>query len=185
MGCLWSLGMQGRSPNLAAMVRLYSAKYRKKAREELKGFRKQRFHLAVARAGLAEHEGGRRFSHQRRLKQTTLEEAREVLLSVSGRLRRTKDFDQLHESIQHALDGIKGLGSLYFYDTALRIGANLRMLPERVYLHRGTRAGAKALGLEWRESSLDPECLPKELASLKPHEVEDFLCIFKDRLGNA
>ena len=55
-------------------------------------------------------------------------------------------------------------------------------MPERVYLHRGTRKGARALGLDWRADSLDPRVLPKELADLEPREIEDFLCIYKDCL---
>jgi hypothetical protein len=177
------------SRSLSQLVILYTVKFRNKARKELEGFRDEPFHVAIERAALAvKKDGGgrwKRFSHQRRLKQKVLEEARAALLGASAKLRRAKDFDDLHESIKDALAGITGLGSLYYYDTALRIGANLHKMPERVYLHRGTRRGARAMGLDWRESSLDPECLPKELASLEPHETEDFLCIFKDRLGNA
>lgn len=156
---------------------------------ELESFRGESFLSAVERAALAVHddEDGRRkrFSHQRRLNRGALDKARGALLCASTKLRRAKGFSDLHEAVKDAVAGITGLGSLYYYDTALRIGANLHKMPERVCLHRGTRRGARAMGLDWRESSLDPECLPKELAPLEPHEIEDFLCIFKDRLGNA
>jgi hypothetical protein len=81
------------------------------------------------------------------------------------------------------LNGVRGLGELYYYDTALRIGASLRLMPRRVYLHRGTRDGAHALGLACKADSLDPRDLPKALAVLEPREIEDFLCIYKDQLS--
>jgi len=178
-----------RPRSLSQLIRLYIAKWRDRAKKELESFRRECFHSAVERAALAVHddEDGRRkrFSHQRRLNRRVLDEARERLLSTSAKLRRAKGFSDLHESIKDALAGITGLGSLYYYDTALRIGANLQKMPERVYLHRGTRRGARAMGLDWRADSLDPKCLPKELSALDPHEIEDFLCIFKDRLGHA
>jgi hypothetical protein len=45
-------------------------------------------------------------------------------------------------------EGVSGLGELYIYDTALRIGAKSGLEPDMVYLHAGTRKGAKALGLD-------------------------------------
>jgi hypothetical protein len=48
-----------------------------------------------------------------------------------------------------------------------------------VHLHRGTRTGARALGLDTSRSFLKPTDLPKEIRSLRPHEIEDFLCIYK------
>ena len=39
------------------------------------------------------------------------------------------------------------LGELTVYDVAHRIGAYLQLEPDVVYLHRGTRIGARYLGL--------------------------------------
>jgi hypothetical protein len=72
-----------------------------------------------------------------------------------------------------------GLGELYFYDTALRIGAKLGVLPQAVYLHAGTRAGATTLGLIVDGSVLLKSELPELPQKLQPHEVEDVLCIYK------
>ncbi|MBI1997211.1 MAG: hypothetical protein HYW03_03845 [Deltaproteobacteria bacterium] len=66
------------------------------------------------------------------------------------------------------------------YDTALRIGARLGLEPERVYIHSGTRVGARRLGLDWRAKWIEPKDLPKPLRSLPPWQVEDILCIYKD-----
>jgi hypothetical protein len=80
------------------------------------------------------------------------------------------------------LQGIRGLGHLYTYDTALRIGAKLDLLPEKVYLHAGTRKGAKALGLDWKARALEVASIPDELHELEPREIEDFLCIYEEKL---
>lgn len=87
----------------------------------------------------------------------------------------------LHSRIEEILSNPKivGLGELYFYDTALRIGAYLNLHPEKVYLHRGTRIGAKKLGFDWKKESLDPAIFPEPLKPLKPLEIDYFLCIYK------
>ncbi|MDQ3246773.1 MAG: hypothetical protein M3Q52_07800 [Pseudomonadota bacterium] len=80
---------------------------------------------------------------------------------------------------------VSGFGPLARYDTALRIGFWLRLLPARVYLHAGTRDGSRALGLDAADGSLGRDQLPPELEPLEMHEVEDFLCIYKGQLGPA
>lgn len=56
--------------------------------------------------------------------------------------------------------------------------------PKMVYVHAGTRAGAKAMGLDIRRPYLKLDELPTPLRTLPAHEIEDLLCIFKDRLKN-
>jgi hypothetical protein len=53
-----------------------------------------------------------------------------------------------------------------------------------VYLHAGTRRGARALGLDHGSDSVSPNQLPPALRRLQPHEVEDVLCIYKDWLSS-
>jgi hypothetical protein len=96
-------------------------------------------------------------------------------------LTHARDFDSLFNMVRDAIGPIHGIGELTVYDTALRIGAKLGLPPERVYLHSGTRVGARALGLNWRTPHLELEDFPAELRTLKPHEIEDCLCIFKGR----
>jgi hypothetical protein len=164
------------------MVRDYILYCRPRAHEELEKFSKLPFEETLERAALAIDEHGKRFNHQRRLEGPQLRKARNILLDAAEDLRRSKSFDQLHNLIEENLGGIRGLGELYYYDTALRAGASLRLKPTRVYLHRGTREGARALGLDWRADSLDQHTLPEALAVLEPGEIEDFLCIYKDYL---
>jgi hypothetical protein len=102
-----------------------------------------------------------------------------------ARLERATSFDDLHERVGAAIGSLQGIGELTVYDTALRIGAKLGHLPKAVYLHAGTRAGARALGLDWKAEVLPIRAFPAELRVLAPHEIEDCLCIFKDRLKKA
>lgn len=57
--------------------------------------------------------------------------------------------------------------------------------PGRVYLHTGTADGAKALGLNCRRESLDPDELPTEFRRLTPREIEDCLCLYKDEFAGV
>ena len=80
------------------------------------------------------------------------------------------------------LRDVAGIGALYRYDTAFRIGAYRGLFPTRVYLHAGTRKGARALGLDYRKDALEMSEIPAALRTRKPYEIEDILCIYKTGL---
>lgn len=165
---------------LATIVRHYIDRHR--PQEELDYFRGlPDYATAVEKAGLAQRADGRIFDHQRRLGARKLRQVHRVLAEVPG-LDRCRSFADLHARIQEAILHIPGVGELMAYDTALRIGAHLGLMPEAVYLHTGARVGAKALGLDHRAPSIPMRALPPELRRLAPHEVEDVLCIYKARL---
>jgi len=143
----------GSRPTLAAIVRAYKNRHRFGGCDELAGFRDERtLGAAIRRAGMAERCDGKRFSHQRRLPKTVLKAATAALHRAS--VRKANDFDELHQRVGNAIGSLVGIGELMVYDAALRLGAHLRLLPRRVYLHRGTRRGARALGLDWRAKSI-------------------------------
>jgi hypothetical protein len=116
-----------------------------------------------------------------KLKNVRSRSALDVLSKHARAIQKAHDFDDLFHLIDTALEPIPGLGELYVYDTTLRIGAKLNLFPDKVYLHAGTRLGARALGLR-TAATLKMSELPKEFRALKPHEIEDVLCIFKDEL---
>ena len=58
----------------------------------------------------------------------------------------------MHDIVSDVAADFHGIGSLTVYDTATRIGAFLKLEPDRVYLHAGTRDGARALGFDQRDS---------------------------------
>ena len=74
---------------------------------------------------------------------------------------------------------MRGIGELAVYDITCRIGAFLDIRPERIYLHAGTRDGARALGLGLRGASVRKADLPGDFGRLSPAEIEDCLCIYK------
>jgi hypothetical protein len=166
--------------DLAALVRLYRIHNRADSEKEIKFFRDMpSFELAVHHAALATDDRGKRYSHQRRISQSPLKSAKQILAKSFSKIEKCGSFHELYSWLAEALGAVHGLGELYIYDTAFRLGAFRRLAPEFVYLHRGTRAGAQALGIGTSGDYLAIADLPKPLRSLAPHEMEDFLCIYK------
>jgi hypothetical protein len=82
--------------------------------------------------------------------------------------------------VEGEIGSIKGIGALTVYDIALRIGAHFGQAPMHVYVHAGTRTGARAFNITG--DLFDPKILPKSFSRLAPSEIEDCLCIHKDEL---
>jgi len=169
--------------SLEIIVRTYKINIRPKAESELNWFKEQpTLTSAIEHAAMAENSEGKRYSHQRRLKKSNLEQAKSLLIENQSSIKHCKNFDELFLLLEGILRPIHGIGELYIYDTALRIGAKLNLLPSKVYLHAGTRSGARKLGFSGKEPSLEVSDFPKALQQLEPLEIEDVLCIFKDEL---
>jgi len=180
------LAIIGKSPTWIRRVELkhivasYIQRFREREQCELEWYRNQPSLAAVIEtAALAIDCRGKRQLHQRRFARSTLEKGRDALLQIKGAIRQAKSFDELHSLIEDAVLPITCINELYIYDTALRIGAKRNLLPARVYLHRGTRQGARALGFRGKGPLMLSE-LPRELRRLPAHEIEDILCIYKD-----
>jgi hypothetical protein len=173
-----------RHSTLGGMLREYIESYRPQARRERSRFRRfSSLEKAIETAALALDEDKKRSAHHRRRTAVQLSLGKSALIASLSDLRRCKSFDQLHNRVRKATKPIKGLGKLYTYDTTQLIGAHLRLSPKRVYLHSGTRNGARALGFSGGLSYLMPSQLPIQLQVLKPYEMEDFLCIFERDLA--
>jgi hypothetical protein len=139
----------------------------------------------IRTAALAVTSQGKRYSHQRRITKAALQQALEILLNQERKIHRSRNFGDLFNLIDRALTPVRGIGELYIYDTSLRIGAKLNLSPTRVYLHAGTRDGARSLGADAAAVTVDMAALPPESYCLEPHEIEDILCIFKNELNMA
>ncbi len=175
--------MQNISLIIQSITHIYIQKIRPCAAEELSWFAQQpTLKSGVEFSALAMNREGKRYSHQRRLKKATLEKAKEILLANLGELKKSQSFDDLFLLIEKLLQPINGAGELYIYDTALRIGANMNLLPTKIYLHAGTRVGARALGFNTKCRVIEKQDLPLDFKDLEPHEIEDVLCIFKSEL---
>jgi hypothetical protein len=99
---------------------------------------------------------------------------------MTNEIQSTTSSAKLHTLIEESITrSRKRLDEMYRYDTALRIAAKLNRMPAAVFLHAGTRAGAKALGLDVTGRSLLKSQLPDEFRDLECHQIEDVLCIYK------
>ena len=164
-----------------AIVRHYNAHGRHRSADELDLFAQlASLNEAIDRAALATDSRGKRFGHQSRIRARSLAEAHTALRRARSAIQGSRSFDELLGVITRALGDVIGIGELFCYDTAFRIGGHLRLYPERVYLHSGTRQGVRALGIRVRQrTALDVAEVPKELRALRPYEIEDVLCIYK------
>jgi hypothetical protein len=163
------------------IVEAYIRDYRPFTRHEMNTFKREASaSTAISRAALCRMEDGKRHPHQRRIPKIVLEQTEARLQAIRRKLAQAPDFAALHSLVKSEIKSIRGVGALMVYDIAHRIGAYFGKAPERVYLHAGTRVGARVLGITG--DSFDPKVLPKEFACLAPSEIEDCLCIYKAQL---
>ena len=148
--------------------------------KELEFFRaRHSIESAIHHAATATDEDGCCFDHQFRILRAARPQAEVALTLAKSRLKACKAFHELHTLMDDVLRPIFGLGDLYIYDAALRIGAFLGLSPEFVYLHAGTREGARALGLGRGRAYLEMRELPPPIRALSADEAESFICIYK------
>lgn len=166
---------------LDEIVSDYIREYRDHARKEMRFFEIQRSpSKAIRKAALCELPSGKRHPHQRRISRALLEQVEARLQGISRKLAGASSFDELHRAVEDEVGSLKGIGALTVYDIAQRIGAHFRKVPQRVYLHAGTKTGARTFGISG--DSFDPKVLPKAFSRLAASEIEDCLCIYKDEL---
>jgi hypothetical protein len=166
---------------LNEIVSDYIREYRGDARKEMRFFEILRSPSeAIRKAALCELPGGKRHSHQRRIPRALLEHVEARLQGIGRKLARAGSFAALHQAVEEEIGALKGIGRLTVYDISHRIGAHFGKAPERVYLHAGTRVGARVFGISG--DSFNPKILPKPFSQLEPSEIEDCLCIYKDEL---
>lgn len=169
---------------LAQIVAAYIRDHRRDARAEAKGFRQlPSLKEAIRRAALCHRfPDGKRHSHQCRIPLAALADAERRLQNASEALSAAADFQVLHHTVDREIGKIRGIGELCVYDIAHRIGAFRGLKPTLVYVHRGTRDGARIL--RFKGNTLDPKQLPAAFSRLTPAEIEDCLCIYKNALAS-
>ena len=180
----------GRSPRSYAAIRQhYRFHCLDEYSRELRWFAEQpSLRMAVARAAIARGPCGQRLSHQRRLLRQSLARAHRVLLNNLPAIAACASFQQLYDTLKILLAGIPRLQDMYFYDTALRIGAHLSNsgshYPVDVFLHRGSLLGAKKIAtvaplVPRRKPKLSATDFPAPFSGMRPHELENLLCIYR------
>lgn len=121
---------------------------------------------AIRHAAYGETANGKRHPHHTRRSESTLKAAYAALRGLD--FEACKVFGELLELVDDAIRPIDGVGDLFVYDAAVNIGANRKLEPERVYLHRGTREGASALGLDRGQPSLKCQNFRGPFAAFSP-----------------
>ena len=169
--------------SFADLVRDYNDRFQDSRRRELRWFAIQRsIDDVIEKAAMAVSPAGKRLSHQRRIPKVVLRAWADSLLECRAEVQRCTTFDALHLLMAKVGSNLHGIGDLAIYDTAARVGAFLRLEPRLVYLHRGTRIGAQALGF-CRCDSLSPSELPKPFRRLLADDIENCLCIYMHEIG--
>ena len=141
---------------------------------------------AINTAVISRAENGKKHSHQRRLPNNCLEDYAQKLLEIKKQISQTKSFDSLYMLLEQ--NRIHGVGELLIYDVSVRIGEYLKIYPETIYVHAGTRIGLQNLQKEKiHEKQIKKETLPEPFRSsdLTPGQLEDFFCIYKDIFSNG
>jgi hypothetical protein len=171
---------------IRAVVDDYIARVRPEMEREFRYFQVLRTDEdAVSRAALAQLPNGKRHWHQRRIPRSALEKSRDRLLANLPALRAAASFDELFDLVNTLIRPIPKIGELAVYDTALRIGARFGLEPLTVYVHAGTRDGARALGLDVRCHVIEMHELPEPIRRLSGREAEDLLCRYKSKLARS
>jgi hypothetical protein len=111
-----------------AIVDDYIREHRDRAAREVRRYAQQRTLAdAVDIAARCVLPSGKRHDHQRRIPSKSLDEARSRLLDAD--LGSCRSFGELHAKVNATIRDIHMIGAL------------LRLEPEHVYLHQGTRDG--------------------------------------------
>ncbi len=167
----------------AAIVEHYIKNKRPMVNADRLVFKKRTLKEAINYAALAKLPNGNRHPHQYRLKQDVLDQSEQRLQKLAKLLQVCETFAELHELIDQEIGGIHGMGVLTVYDIANSIGGHLGLEPEEVYLHAGTRKGAKILGFG-KGQTISRDDLPEAFQKLNPREIEDCLCSYAKDLAN-
>lgn len=132
----------------------------------------------IEMAALARDLDNDKHPHQHRIPNVVLRQFADRLLKNAEAILVCKTFTQLHDLITSLRS--RGIGRLTVYDTAHRIGTRLRIRPDKVYMHQGTRVGTELyLGRKVLEKAVDKSQF-SHFRHLSCEEIEDIMCIYKD-----
>lgn len=124
-------------------------------------------------------------SHQRRIGRKRLKAVTHHYVNKAEKYRLAKSFDEVMKITESVIlpKGAR-IGELARYDFSERIGAFLNLEPQDIYLHSGTRIGARRLGYK-EKSQISYSVIVSdhsELKGLAARHIENLLCIFKNNL---
>lgn len=134
---------------------------------------------AIENAAMANDPDGKMNAHQRRLGKKKCLEATRKLFSFEIEMSKCESFEGIFELTERVKNNTKGVGDLWSYDTALRIGFYLHVYPKNVYVQCGVKEGLKKMTENIPiKRFVDKSLLPKQLQSYDSYMIENFLCIY-------
>src|ERR1700681_584523 len=118
--------------------------------------------------------------HQRGIGVMLLRQGADLLNKFMPDIKKARSFGNLFIITETVKSNLKGLGELWSYDTALRIAfkRGKTFYPKAVFVQKGVMHGVKKIfsKMPIKERTLPVKIFPKEIQSLKPFEIENFLC---------
>ena len=169
---------------LQYLIQEYSIKYKKEIDNHLEYFK----NLKQADELIKESVEGKNIDDSKyfrtyKLPKKVMEEATNSLKTIKDRLLSCETFEELMKIIRDKK--INGFGRMAIYDTSLRIGVNIGVRPQKVYIYKDSKEGATKLNLVTNASHIKIENLPKPLKDYQPHDIEAFLSLYKDRFCDS
>ncbi|OFX20381.1 MAG: hypothetical protein A2033_13370 [Bacteroidetes bacterium GWA2_31_9] len=141
-------------------------------------YEKLSFAEAIEKASSGINPNGKMDRHMCHIGYKVCNQGYELLKNDENKIQNCLCFEKLIE-ITNNLTSIQGLGDLWSYDTALRIGFNLGVYPNKVYVHAGVRKGVKKIAPNIKiKRKMDLSQFPAEMQTLTHYEAENFLCIY-------
>jgi hypothetical protein len=166
--------------DLNAMVKIYNEVFFKYLDAEENYYKNMTPHKAIEQAAGGMASSKKMNGHQRRIGKIRCKDGGSVLLKSEKYIEKCKSFEEIFVFTEEVRVKKDGLGNLWSYDTALRIGFSLGLYPTDIYLQSGALSGAllllKPINNFGRKISIDQ--FPTEIqTSLKPYQIENFLCV--------
>lgn len=143
-------------------------------------FKSLSFEKAIEFASLGYDENEKMNPHQHRVGKDKCKSASQKL-NIQA-IAQAKTFEEIFAQTEKVRISTHRIGDLWSYDTALRIGFNLNIYPTTVYLQSGAKKGASHLINRKLKRSEPIEAFPTEFHSLKPHQIENLLCVYESSL---
>ena len=138
-------------------------------------------HDALTVAAKSINARNKTHDHQRRNGRIALDAFASRLQQYEPQLAAAQSFDEIISTVAHAK--VPRIDVTAIYDTAHHIGLYRQIPPDKIYLHAGTRKGArKLLGPLRKKKFLLLTEMPPEFQrpDLTAADLEDILCIYKD-----
>jgi hypothetical protein len=119
--------------------------------------------------------------HQRGIGVKQLRRSAILLKEYTSTIRKARSFAGLFLITEAVRSELRGLGDLWSYDTALRMAFNRgkTFYPQAVFVQRGNLKGIRKIfsKMPVKQRTLPVKIFPKEMRSLKPFEIENFLSV--------